>query len=429
MKITNSEEKITPFGGFNFCNKLFNDCGIPQLIDSQLGKRVETVGFDYSDIFSNHLAVFLHGGDCTEDINEHLRGHLQSVKDFNVCSADTILRGINELSTEITDIESDSKVWHQFNVNKKLNDLMIKSLVLTKQLLKGNHGYTFDYDNQVIATEKYDSKKTYKKFDGYQPGVGSIGKLVVYVEGRNGNSQAKYQQAETLGRAFERLEENAIRIARFRADSASFQKDVVKLVESYTDSFYIRATRCASMEQQIAQIAPEAWEKTRLGVQEMEVAELKGYRPFGEEKEYRLIVSRIKRKDKQTGLFTGDDFTYRGILTNDMEMEKEQVVAFYNKRGSSERTFDVMNNDFGWSKLPCSYLNQNTAYMIMTAIYANFYQHIITTFSAKLDWLKENFRLKKFIFRFISVAAKWIKSGRQHILKLYTEKNYQPLLH
>lgn len=428
MKVINSPEKITPFAGFNFCHKLFNQCGLPQLIDSHLGKRVKTFGFDYSDIFSNHLAIFLHGGDCTEDINEHLSGHLRSVKGFKTCSADTILRGIKELSTETIEIEGGSKVWHQFNINKRLNDLMVKSLLLTRQLRQGSQDYTFDYDNQVIATEKYDSKRTYKKIDGYQPGIGSIGKLVVFIEGRNGNSQAKYQQLETLGRAFETLEENKVNFARFRADSASYQKEVVELVEARTSCFYIRAKRCASLEQQISQLPQQAWEKVRLGVQEMEVAELKEYQPFGGEKQYRLVVSRIKRKDGQAGLFTGNDFTYRGILTNDTEKKNAEIVAFYNERGSSEKTFDVMNNDFGWSKLPCSFLNENTAYMIMTAIYANFYQHIIATFSARLDWLKENFRLKKFIFRFISVAGKWVKSGRQHILKLYTEKNYQPLL-
>lgn len=428
MKITNSTEKITPFGGFNFCHKLLKDSGLPQLIDNQLGKRVTTIGFDYSDIFANHMAIFLNGGDCTEDINDHLREHLQKVRGFSTCSADTILRGIRELATPTVEVETENKVLHEFNINKNLNTLLVKSLLLTSQLAKGAKGYTFDYDNQVIPTEKYDSKKTYKKFDGYQPGIGSIGKLVVHIEGRNGNSPAKYQQADTLARAFSILEENHIKIARFRADSASYQKNVVELMESKADHFYIRAKRCASMEQQITQLPAKAWKKERLGVQEMEVAQLKEYYPFGGKKKYRLVVSRIKRKDRQTGLFTGDDFTYRGILTNDTEMDNLEVVAFYNERGSSEKTFDIMNNDFGWSKLPCSFLNENTAFMIMTAIYANFYQHMISVFSSKLDWLKENFRLKKFIFRFISVPAKWIKSGRQHILKLYTEKNYQPLL-
>ena len=160
----------------------------------------------------------------------------------------------------------------------------------------------------------------------------------------------------------------------------------------------------------------------------MEVAEIKDYQPFGGDETYRLVVSRIKRKDRQTGLFTGDAYTYRAIITNDDQWDNKQIVSFYNQRGSAERTFDAMNNDFGWSKLPCSFLNENTSFMILTALYANLYQLIVTAFSKKLSWLKENFRLKKFIFRFITMAAKWIKTGRQYVLKLYTQKDYSPLI-
>ena len=117
-----------------------------------------------------------------------------------------------------------------------------------------------------------------------------------------------------------------------------------------------------------------------------------------------MVVSRIKRRDGQTGLFTGDAFTYRAILTNDVKWDNQQIVSFYNQRGNAERTFDTMNNDFGWSKLPCSFLNENTAFMIITALYANIYQVMLATFARKLSWIKENFRLKKFIFRaFINV--------------------------
>mgnify|MGYP007033661307 FL=1 len=103
-------------------------------------------------------------------------------------------------------------------------------------------------------------------------------------------------------------------------------------------------------------------------------------------------------------------------------------MAFYNKRGASERTFDVMNNDFGWSRLPCSFLSENTAYMILTGIIANFYRCLIGLYSEGIAWLKPTWRLKKFIFRFISVPAKWIRSGRRNILKLYTDKDYPAAL-
>lgn len=429
MKITQSNEKISPFGGFNFCHKLLKDTGIPHLVDSVLGQRVMTAGFSYSDIFSNHLAVFLSGGDCTEDIQEHLHDHLKKVKGLSVCSADTILRGIKELATPVEELTGPSGVKHFFNINMPLNRLMVKALVKTGQLKTGTGtGYTLDYDNQVVPTEKYDALKTYKHCEGYQPGVASIGKHVVYIEGRNGNSQAKYQQTETLGRAFGLLEDHHIKTERFRADSASYQQAVVEVAEQKSRWFYIRAMRCDKMEQQIAELPKEAWKKIRLGVQEMEVAQIENYFPFDGEKPYRLVVSRIKRKDGQTGLFTGGAHTYRGILTSDREWDNEAVVSFYNQRGSTERTFDMMNNDFGWSKLPCSFLHENTAFMIMTAIYSNLYQFIIASFSKKVSWLSENFRLKKFIFRFITVSAKWIRTGGRDVLKLYTAKDYSPLL-
>ncbi len=426
MKITQSDKSISPFGGFNFCYSLFQKSGLPALIDKHLGKRVAFVGFNYSDIFTNHMSIFMHGGDCTEDVNEHLGGVLKQVRGMSVCSADTILRGIKELASTTTHQVSDSGVAHEFNINIKLNDLLIKSLRKTNQLDKVN-GYTVDYDNQVIATEKYDAKKTYKKCNGYQSGVATIGKHIVYIEGRNGNSPAKYKQKETLARSFSLLEDNNIKIKRLRADSASYQKQVIDLAIQKNIKFYIRATRCASMEQQIGAIAAQEWQEERLGCQKMEIADIQ-YQPFGGEDSYRLVVSRIKRKDKQSDIFSGKAYMYRAIITSDDEMSNKEVTSFYNQRGSSERIFDAMNNDFGWSKLPCSFLNENTSFMIMTALYANFYNFMIERFSEKISWLKSNFRMKKFIFRFITVAANWIKTGRKYVLKLYTQKDYTPLV-
>ena len=428
MKITKSAEKITPFGGFNFVFRSFKESGLVDLIDKSLGVRVKTNGFSYSDIFTNHLSVFFNGGDCTEDVNEHLKEPLQNVRGMQVCSPDTILRGIKELSTDTLFIENqDSGVRHEFNLNPKLNGLMVKALKQTGQLKKYNE-YDLDYDNQVQPTEKYDAARTYKKTYGYQPGIASIDNMPVYIEGRNGNSQAKYLQADTLSRAFSNLTENEIRIGRFRADSASYQKEVVEVVERNSSSFYIRAKRCANMDNMIGSVPKEKWEKIRLGIQEMEVADIPDYRPFGKDTPYRLVISRIKRRDAQTDIFSGEAYTYRGILTNDTKTVNGDIVAFYNARGESERIFDVMNNDFGWAKMPCSFLSENTAFMIMTAIYANFYSYLVGEYSKKLSWLKPNYRIKKFIFRFITVAGKWIKTGGSYVLKLYTKKDYSPLL-
>jgi len=317
-------------------------------------------------------------------------------------------------------------VKHTFNINEPLNDLMLKALRLTGQLSEGPC-YDLDYDNQVIATEKWDAVRTYKKCYGYQPGIASIGGMPVYIEGRNGNSQATFEQAATLDRMFDRLTDNRIRIGAFRADSGSYLREAVKVVEANAERFYIRARRSTEMERQIGELSQQAWNPIRLDWQKMDVAEIP-WTPFGGTSSYRLILSRIKRGDRQGDLFSGGAYTWRAILTNDYVSTPRQIVAFYNKRGSSERVFDVMNNDFGWSKLPCSFLSENTAFMILTAILANFYRYLISRYSESVPWLKPTWRLKKFIFRFITVPAKWIRSGRRNILKLYTHKDYPLLL-
>ncbi len=342
MKVTHSEKKITAFGGLNFYHDLFTNSGVKGLIDNHLGARVKLAGFDYSDIFSTHMSVFLAGGDSTEDANEHLRDSLKLIPNLSVCSADTILRGINELSTPLISHQSSNGTAHEFNINNKLNKLLIKALKKTNQL-STKINYTLDYDNQVIATEKYDAKMSYKKCLGYQSGISSIGDLIIAVEGRNGNSPASYKQEETLAKTFSLLEAESIQTNRFRADAASYQQQVLDLVIQKDLLFYIRAKTCANMEAQIGHIPEANWVKVRLGVQEMpacrtdrEVAEI-DYAPFGQDQSYRLVISRIKRKDKQANLFSGTTYKYRSIITNDELMTQKEVVSFY----SSERTFDA----------------------------------------------------------------------------------------
>jgi len=338
------------------------------------------------------------------------------------------LRGIKELATPVETLVNSTGVVHQFNINRNLNELLVKVLKHTNQLKsESKQEYTLDYDNQIIATEKHDAKRTYKKSHGYQPGVACIGDNIVYIEGRNGNSQAKFQQSETLRRAFDLLFDAQIPIKRFRADGASYQQKVVDLVRERSEKFYIRARMTSQMEQRLSSNEEQNWKKARLGVQEMETTQIADYLPFDGKTPYRLVVSRIKRKDKQTNMFSGS-YTYRAILTNDLDWNEQEVISFYNQRGKAEKVFDFMGNDFGWTKLPCSFLGENTSFMLLTALYANLYRFILSRFSEKLDWLKPNFRIKKFIFRFITVAAKWIKSGRQNILKLYTYKDYSPLI-
>ena len=136
-------------------------------------------------------------------------------------------------------------------------------------------------------------------------------------------------------------------------------------------------------------------------------------------KEYRLVVTKEARRDGQINLFTGEAYNYSPIMTNDFEMTDDEVVFFYNARGAEEREFDELKNDFGWDKMPFSKLEQNTVFLLIMAMCKNLYVHMITKFSQTVKSLSSNFRIKKFIFRFICIPSKWIVSGRIRKLRLY----------
>lgn len=422
MKLQKISQSITPFAGISFVTEEFNNCGLAKLIDGHLGTRCLT-GYQYSDIFRAWFSIFLSGGDVAEDINCHLREGLEAIPGNRMPSADTLLRGIKELATENETVVSSSGKQYQFNINMHMNRLNLKLLLLTKQLRKGKY-YDFDYDNQIIAHEKYDAMPTYKKNTGYFPGIATIGDKIVYVEGRDGNANVKLDQAETLGRSYGLLGEEGVKVDRSRMDAGSYAEEIVKVVDENSRLFYIRANRCESLTERIREIT--GWEVVEINYKKYEVASLP-FTSFMEDSNFRLVISREKNADGQADLFTGDDFIYRTILTNDHASTEKEVIEYYNGRGASEKTFDIQNNDFGWGHLPCSGMHHNTVYLVLTAMIKNFYNHFIAKVSKAFEDIPATSRLKKFIFRFITVSGKWVKQSRQWKLRLYTERPYEKL--
>jgi hypothetical protein len=91
-------------------------------------------------------------------------------------------------------------------------------------------------------------------------------------------------------------------------------------------------------------------------------------------KEYRLVVTKEKRRDGQVNLFTSEAYFYSSIITNDKEKLIDEIVFFYNKRYAIEREFEGLKYDFGWNKLPFSKLAQNNTYLIIMGMCKNIYQ-------------------------------------------------------
>ena len=424
MKILNSHT-ISSFGGLNFVLEELDTIGISNILNSVLPKLPKQSKYTWKDIILSYWSIIFCGGDCAEDIAINLRCGLKNNPFLKLPSPDRLLERLKNLSEPSIMVRKNrSDIFNELSYNKPLNDLNIR--ILKKLSLIKNKEVVLDYDNTFVYTKKADAKRTYTKGFGYCPGVGLIGSNIVYVENRNGNCAPHTLQEETLERMFELLEKHNIKVDVFRADAASYQFSTINTVNKYVNKFFIRAKVDERVSDAIRMI--ENWVEVKIDG-EICYRGSTTFIPFTNTarrfkqntllKECRLVVTKQARWDGQLNLFTGEACNYSPILTNDFDKSEDEVVILYNQRGKEEREFDILKNDFAWNKLPFSKLEQNTVFLLITAMCRNIYTYLIQIFSGIHKTLHQHYRLKKFIFRFICIPAKWVKSGRSRKLRLY----------
>ena len=101
------------------------DALLAQTIDSSLGLRCTMFGYQYSEILRSLMCVYLCGGSCIEDVTTHLMKHLSLHPTLRTCSADTILRAIEELTCKNITYKSASGKSYDFITAYKMNCLLV----------------------------------------------------------------------------------------------------------------------------------------------------------------------------------------------------------------------------------------------------------------------------------------------------------------
>jgi len=430
MKVLNSGD-LSPFGGLNFVIEEFDRLGVGAVLESHLPELPPQRHYGWRDLLYSFWSVFFCGGDCIEDLGINLRGSLEQNPFLKTPSPDTVLRRMKQLAVPSQIFQAPrGKVGHEFSINDRLNLLNLK---LSKDRISKQKGpLVLDYDNTLIFSKKMDAKMTYKKQPGYAPGVAMVGNNIVYVENRNGNSAAANLQEDTLERMFSLLAGQQISVDVFRADAGSYKLSTLAVVNEHVDRFYIRAGMNHSLNEAIQKVT--CWKSIDIdGKEAFRGSTL--FTPFKNTakrenkghllREYRVVITKQQRDDLQANLFSGEAYNYYAIITNELEMSDDQVVFFYNQRGALEKEFDILKNDFGWDNMPFSKMEQNNVFLILTAICRNLYAGIIGSFSERFKGLLPAYRMKKFIFRFITVPAKWVYRSRQWQLKLYGSLSFK----
>ena len=66
---------------------------------------------------------------------------------------------------------------------------------------------------------------------------------------------------------------------------------------------------------------------------------------------------------------------------------------------------------------------ENAVFLLLTALIRNFYKDVMAKIDARDLGLKAVSRIKAFVFKFISVPAKWVKTARQCVLNMYADNH------
>ena len=420
IKICRNE--VTPFGGLHLIHKQVLAKNIPQFITDVLGKRAANAEYSYSDLFLNLSYITFCGGDCAEDV-EYLRNTFRHLKNMKTPSPDTLLAMQKELSTDSVEIISEKNTVNKININEKLNSAMLKLALYLGVLNEEKTDYCLDFDHQFIPTEKYDAKHGYKQSRGYFPGVASINNTPVYIENRNGNCSVKFKLLDTIQRIVSMLTDHGIKPAYARMDCGYYSKEVCQYLHQQNITFYIRAQQSEQLLFKAALC--QKWETIEIGVNSYQTCSIE--HSFGDYT-FRVVAYRWPNKTAQLNLVTNDANHYLFIITNDTQKDEKSIIEFYNNRGDAERLFDIQKNDFNWKKMPFSFLEQNTVYLILMAMCHILYQWIIGIFSTCCDFLQAFHRLKKFTFRLVCIAGKVIRTSGRQVIKLFTSQNIPILI-
>ena len=227
-KVAIKNENITSFGGIYHIMDVFSKLGFEKLTESVLGKRGSSgKAFSHGSIFGSLFFSYLCGGECLEDINV-LIGQFKQRPNTLLPGADTVGRGLKELAEENTVYKSEtSGKSYSFNTAEKLNTLLLR-MIRRMGLIKAGSHVDLDFDHQFVPAHKFDAKYSYKQDHGYFLGWASIGGIIVGGENRDGNTNVRFHQEDTLRRIMDRVtSELGVVIERFRADCGSFSKEII----------------------------------------------------------------------------------------------------------------------------------------------------------------------------------------------------------
>jgi len=101
-------------------------------------------------------------------------------------------------------------------------------------------------------------------------------------------------------------------------------------------------------------------------------------------------------------------YKYKLLITNSKTETPVEIMSAYNKRGNAEKQFAAMKNDFGWRLPPFAKMEENTVFMIISAIANNVFRGVVKRYHKILNTVRLETQLRDFTFVFVSVICEYL---------------------
>lgn len=219
--------------------------------------------------------------------------------------------------------------------------------------------YTLDIDATFIEAQKETAQWSYKKAKGYMPMMGFLDELPLCVgdDFRDGNESPGSEHVQFYEDCVARMPEGK-HIARFRADSASYQADLFNRLEKDGVFFAITADQDTAVKECIRSIPNSSWKDVGGG---WEIAET--VHSMNETNTaFRLVVKR--EMNRQLDLFEPDNYFYHAVASNFPGEAKSTyaVLKWHNARGQAENLLKELKCGFGMEYMPCGTTDANAVF-------------------------------------------------------------------
>jgi hypothetical protein len=407
LKIEAGRGNFTSFGGLALADKVISGSGLKRRVDDILPASKRISKAKSFGKFKSLLLGFIAGAECLDDM-----AVLAEDPGFQALCHNKVFIP-NTYGSYLRSFQP----WQIKKLNNKLRDHALRqrrsAFPQDKKLIVDIDSTCHVQHGKKIEGVGYNYKgewclSSLQAFDQYG--------FQMAMEVREGPTFTSVGVARTVRNIFSHVPKDMHRF--MRADSGMCNIDVMNACYEHRVDF-VMAMR-ANMSARIIK-SKNFWEwrkgentYTRDG-RECELASAP-YFPDGARQCLRVVILRAKKKDKT--LFE-DGFDYYSFVSNiaHSEMNNEELVAYYQKRGNAENYIRELKNGFDMHHFPCRSLNANKVYGLIAA-----FAHNIMRFMAPVLNRKQLHFSKKIRFRMIYIGAQVVKKARTWIVRMSNSK-------